>query len=89
MVTNVCAVEYGIHRAAHSLHGGTPSNGPGDSPWDWRARDQGAASLATPLIAVKILNKLGIETLDQLIGQFLVLDRDTSKMLKWSVRALL
>eukprot|EP00656_Telonema_subtile_P020040 TRINITY_DN21217_c0_g1_i2.p1 TRINITY_DN21217_c0_g1~~TRINITY_DN21217_c0_g1_i2.p1 ORF type:complete len:130 (-),score=33.83 TRINITY_DN21217_c0_g1_i2:209-598(-) len=32
---------------------------------------------------IKILNKLGIETLDQLLGQFLVLDRDTGKMLEW------
>merc|ERR1712166_663744 len=32
---------------------------------------------------IKILNKLGIETLDQLMGQFLVLDRDTLKMLEW------
>eukprot|EP00658_Telonema_sp_P-2_P077462 TRINITY_DN7009_c0_g1_i4.p1 TRINITY_DN7009_c0_g1~~TRINITY_DN7009_c0_g1_i4.p1 ORF type:complete len:143 (-),score=50.42 TRINITY_DN7009_c0_g1_i4:347-775(-) len=32
---------------------------------------------------IKILNKLGIETLDQLLGQFLMFDRDTAKMLEW------
>ena len=39
--------------------------------------------VAPQMMLSQILKGLGIETMDQLMGKFLMLDRDVSKMLEW------